>query len=187
MLSKRYIFKDHPPSILDIVICVQPLTNFCDWKVNTDAYNTFLTKIALFCCPLREFASGMNLRRHDRGCTHITISRIEGGWSLKIYLYDNMGGSRSELGQFGEWVLHFCIIYFTGSGLIFFISRGGGQEKYISYTSGGWVVHRRPKYDIDICVQPLYWNYPKSWCIERPIKRMPILSGVKSYKISLMV
>jgi len=37
-----------------------------------------------------------------RGCTHITISRIEGGWSLKIYLYDNMGGSRSELGQFGE-------------------------------------------------------------------------------------
>ena len=63
-----------------------------------------------------------------RGCTHITISRIEGGWSLKIYLYDNMGGSRSELGQFGEWVLHFCIIYFTGSGLIFFYIKRGGKK-----------------------------------------------------------
>ena len=27
-----------------------------------------------------------------RDCSHISISRIEGGGSLKIYLYDNMGG-----------------------------------------------------------------------------------------------
>ena len=72
-----------------------------------------------------------------RGCTHITISRIEGGWSLKIYLYDNMGGSRSELGQFGEWVLHFCIIYFTGSGLIFFYIKRGGGKKNISHILQG--------------------------------------------------
>ena len=43
----------------------------------------------------------MSLYPTIRDCTHITISRLEGGGSLKIYLYDNMGVGL-ELGKFGE-------------------------------------------------------------------------------------
>ena len=48
----------------------------------------------------------------------------------------------------------FFTIDFTASGVIFFHIRRG-QSKDISYNSEGWGVHRRPKYDIDICVQSL--------------------------------
>ena len=49
---------------------------------------------------LERITKGQILEDFFRDCTHMIISRLVGGWSLKIYPYDNIGGSGSELGKF---------------------------------------------------------------------------------------